>query len=267
MRRWRTTAVLLGLLCLPAAVEAADSFIIIPTGQKIDTWNIGGVGGVERQRGQVCGTGATHCAPVDEQAGLYVNPRRDDGTEIFTTAAPGRVDPTGTTSQPVIGTLSNNGTAASTSQLPVLPAVATAAVPSHTEGRGVNLSVGLDGILRVTVPEAGKVARRVKTAGGANQDATQVGTGAKVLYFGACSNGHATTDAWAHFYNVASPTSASTPIVSLYMPAKGGQTYKPGPDGADFATALSVRFVTTNADSSTSAMASADGICNFVTSN
>jgi len=66
----------------------------------------------------------TQTAPTEDQAaairitnqrGMHVNLRNNSGTEVGTSGAPVRVDPTGTTTQPVSGTVTaNQGTPAST---------------------------------------------------------------------------------------------------------------------------------------------------------
>jgi len=166
---------------------------------------------------------------------------------------------------PLIGGADNSTNA--TAKTPVLPCVAVSSAPSLTNTNQNPCYIDLQGNMFVTLREVGKTLRRVKTASGANQDATQVGTGAKILYHASCTNSNASTPAWAHLYNVASPTSASSPIVTLYLPANAGNSYMPSVDGGSFATALSVRFVTTSADNSTTAMAAAEGICNFTTND
>jgi len=184
------------------------------------------------------------------------------------TARGARIVATGVDDFVAVGNLTSNGAAAGAKNIGALTGVATAAAPSHTEGRAVSLSTNLAGAARVVVDEAGKVPRRIKTAGAANQDANNIVSAPTILYVADCTNSNSTgTSAWVHLYNGTGPTSASTPIVTIYAPAGGGHVYRPGPDGAAFSTALSVRFVTTQADNSTTAMASGEGICNFVTSN
>lgn len=68
--------------------------------------------------------------------------------ELGTGTNPIRIDPTGTTPQPVTGTAADN-MANSSAKLPVLAAVATTANPSWTNGNMVPLSVDTTGALRV----------------------------------------------------------------------------------------------------------------------
>jgi hypothetical protein len=62
---------------------------------------------------------------------------------------PVRIDPTGTTIQPVDGTLIHNSGVPGSTQIGVLSAIANAANPSFTEGNQVLLSTDLSGNLRV----------------------------------------------------------------------------------------------------------------------
>ena len=75
-----------------------------------------------------------------------------DGTNILGTSThPVRIDPTGTTVQPVDGGLTHNNAAPTTTNLGVLPALANAAAPTYTEGDQVLLSTDLAGNTRVIV--------------------------------------------------------------------------------------------------------------------
>lgn len=85
-----------------------------------------------------------------------------DGTNVLGTPThPIRTDPTGTTVQPVSGTvaisgpiqgsLTNNNAVPTSNNLGVLPAIANAAHPTYTEGDQVLLSTDLTGALRVNV--------------------------------------------------------------------------------------------------------------------
>lgn len=73
------------------------------------------------------------------------------GTEKATSANPVRIDPTGTTVQPVDGALTNNNAAPAGTELGVLSAVANAAAPTWVEGNQVLLSVDLAGNQRVKI--------------------------------------------------------------------------------------------------------------------
>jgi hypothetical protein len=94
---------------------------------------------------------------ITARKGLHVNLRDVAGVEFGTAANPVRADPTGTTTQPVsgignfsvVGTKSNNGGAPGSTNLGTLPAVATAAAPTYTDGNQVGLSLDLTGALRV----------------------------------------------------------------------------------------------------------------------
>lgn len=129
-------------------------------------------------------------ARITAQRAVHMNLRNNSGTEIGTSGNPVRTDPTGSTTQPVSGTVTANaGTGTffdgiikdgtgdttqanvsngrlqvenynanlaadnstnSTSKVPVLAGTANASAPSWTEGRQVPLSTDLSGALRVT---------------------------------------------------------------------------------------------------------------------
>src|SRR5688572_4157825 len=70
----------LTLLALPCAAHAADTNILIPTGQRLDAWDVSVSGTtVLRQRMQISGAAAADIAPVSSTAGLYVSPRDASG--------------------------------------------------------------------------------------------------------------------------------------------------------------------------------------------
>jgi len=129
-------------------------------------------------------------ARITAQRAVHMNLRNNSGTEIGTSGNPVRTDPTGSTTQPVSGTVTANaGTGTffdgiikdgtgdttqanviggrlqvenynanlaadnstnSTSKVPVLGARANASAPTWTEGNQVPLSTDLSGALRVT---------------------------------------------------------------------------------------------------------------------
>lgn len=167
----------------------------------------------------------------------------------------------------IVGGGTNNAAAASTTAISSMPGIVFDTPQSYTAGRGVYLGVASDGSTWVKVPELGKVIYRSKSASAANQDATNVSAAATIVYAGSCSNSHASNDAWVHLYNVASPTSASTPVKSLYLPPKGGNRYPTGVDGDAYSTRFSLRMVGTDADNSTTAVATNQVICNWTLSN
>jgi len=111
---------------------------------------------------------------VTANRALFTNPRNAAGTEIATATAPFRVDPTGTTTQPVNGTVTANaGTNLNTSALaldtsiqgllvsqggaiagkagPMVQGSVTTAAPTYTTGTVNPLSLDTAGNLRVNV--------------------------------------------------------------------------------------------------------------------
>ncbi len=109
-------------------------------------------------------------ARITAQRALHANLRNNAGTEVGTSGAPLRTDPTGTTAQPVtdnagsltvdqatatnlkaevVGPTADNA-ANPTAKLSVLPARANASAPTWTEGNVVPLSVDTSGALRTT---------------------------------------------------------------------------------------------------------------------
>jgi hypothetical protein len=79
-------------------------------------------------------TGQQGMAQMTANRALFVNPRNASGTEIGTSANPFRNDPTGSTTQPISGTvIANAGTNLNTSLLATVakqPALGTAGTPS-----------------------------------------------------------------------------------------------------------------------------------------
>jgi hypothetical protein len=90
---------------------------------------------------------------ITAKKGLHVNLRDVAGVEFGTAANPVRADPTGTTTQPVVGASADNS-ANTTTKLPVIPCRANAADPAWTEGNQVPCSVDLLGRQRVTLETA-----------------------------------------------------------------------------------------------------------------
>lgn len=75
------------------------------------------VGGVFNDTGATLTTGTTGALRLTALRGLHINLRNNAGTEIGTSGAPVRIDPTGTTAQPVTdngGSLTVDGTVAAT---------------------------------------------------------------------------------------------------------------------------------------------------------
>ena len=103
-----------------------------------------------------------------------VTPTNSSGIEEGTSANPIRIDPVGTTTQPVFGTLTNNSAAPSTTNEGVLSAIANAANPSWTEGYQVLASVDLSGNQRVKVNSALPAGTNI--IGKVGIDQTTVGT-------------------------------------------------------------------------------------------
>jgi len=236
-------------------------------GTSVVTGGVNGSQGV----GGLAASGATKAGNPVLAGGVFntTQPTVTNGQAVDAqaTARGARIVATGVDDLVAVGSRTTNGTAVGTKNLGVLAGLVNTSAPSLTDGRDAMLSLDTSGNLRVTVTEAGKVARRIKTASGANQDANNIVSAPTILYVADCTNSNASTNAWIHLYNGTGPTSASTPIVTIYTPAGSGHIYRPGVDGVSFSTALSVRFVTTQADNSTSAMSSGEGICNFSTSS
>jgi len=131
----------------------AQSYIQLPTdaantGKKLQTWD-----------------NTIALNDVYAEATVLVD---STGIEKGTPSNPVRIDPTGTTVQPVSGTVSvsdfpasqvvvgnltNNNAAPAANNMGVLPARANAAAPTWTEGDQVLMSVDLSGVQRMNVAE------------------------------------------------------------------------------------------------------------------
>jgi len=158
---------------------SADPLRVDPTGTTTQPTSISAANFPDNEPfnlNQLAGT--VLAAPVDVDLGagaeqiIRVSMRKaasGGSVEYGTSTDPLRVDPTGATTQPVsgtvtanagagnfnvVGTKSNNGGAPGSTNLGVLPAVATAGVPTQTEGNQVGLSTNLAGSLRALITDA-----------------------------------------------------------------------------------------------------------------
>lgn len=170
MRRLLAT-ILACLFATPA--WAANSTILVPTGQYLDTESLSVAGvSVQRQRIQISGTtdasvsAVLNSAPTTEYG--LVTRNIPSGTQTVTgaggtfpatqsgtwTVQPGN---TANTTAWIFSGIASDNTANSTAKLPVIPCVANASVPSWTEGRQVPCSVDLAGSQRTTVTNGSSV--------------------------------------------------------------------------------------------------------------
>ena len=130
----------------------------------------------------------------------------------------------------------------------------TAVIAADDIGSGilvqrVKRSLGRDG----TASDAAS-SHRLLAAAGANQDATVVKASAGVIYGLVATNSNA-SPRYLKVYNSASgPTSASTPIMTLYLPALGGISL-PIPVGVDCSAGIALRLTTGVADNDANAVA------------
>jgi hypothetical protein len=146
------------------------------------------VGGVFNDGLTALSSGNAAAARITPNRGVHVNLRNNSGTEIATSANPLRIDPTGTTTQPVSGTVTSNigttnGLALDTSVNGVLNAQAsttsgekgplvqcavTTSAPTYTTAQTDPLSCNTSGGLRVdgsgvTQPVSGTVTSNAGT--------------------------------------------------------------------------------------------------------
>lgn len=104
--------------------------------------------------------------------------------------------------------------------------------------------------------------RYIATAS-ANQDSQNIKTTGGTLFGFIIGNTTAATTRYVKFYNVASPTSASTPVLTIVCPAGTGGFIKAiFPNGIAFKTALSHRITGAVADSDATAVTAADIVIN-----
>ena len=97
---------------------------------------------------------------------LHVNLRTAAGVEIGTASSPIRVDLTGTTTQPVIGTKTNNAAAPGATNIGALVALAHPMAPTLTKGNQTLLSVDLAGSLRSVLSDSNAIVGKVKVTDG-----------------------------------------------------------------------------------------------------
>lgn len=101
----------------------------------------------------------------------------------------------------------------------------------------------------------------VISSGSANQDAAAIKSGAGQV-FGYAMFNTTSSARYVKFYNTAAPTSASTPIVRVYLPPTGGANVSI-PDGIAFGAAIGIRITTASADNDTGACAAGDVLANI----
>lgn len=106
------------------------------------------VGGYFNDSATAPTSGQAATARITSKRAIHINFRDNSGNEIGTASAPVRVDPTGTTTQPVAGVKTNNNAAPGATNVGTLPAIANATAPSWAEGNQVALSVDLFGSKR-----------------------------------------------------------------------------------------------------------------------
>lgn len=110
-------------------------------------------------------------------------------------------------------------------------------------------SLGRDG----TASDSGTLTRTLSAAA-ANQDSTVIKASAGVLYALIATNSNA-AGRYVKLYNKATgPTSADTPVMTVYLPGLGGAVI-PLDVGADFATGIALRLTTGVADNDANAVA------------
>jgi hypothetical protein len=147
------------------------------------------IGGVFNDGLAAVTSGNAAAARITTNRGLHINIRKNDGTELGISTAPVRTDPTGTTTQPVSGTVTANvgttgGVALDTSvngvlvaqnsttsgQVgPLIQGAVTTAAPSYTTAKTSPLSLTTGGLLRVdgsgvTQPVSGTVSITANSA-------------------------------------------------------------------------------------------------------
>lgn len=100
----------------------------------------------------------------------------------------------------------------------------------------------------------------VISSGAANQDAAAIKSGAGQIYGWALFNTTASAR-YVKLYNAASPTSASTPFLRIYLPPSGGSNVSM-PDGLACGTAIGLRITTGSPDNDTGACSTGDVLVN-----
>ena len=164
-------------------------------------------------------------------------------TPLTSVGITGSVGVTGTfwqTTQPVSGTFWQ-----------ATQPVSIATLPALTAGTATIGNVGVS-----ATTSGGATPYHYVSAGSANQDAQQVKGSAGQVYSISASNGSASTR-YLKLYNVAAPTSASTPIGSYILPAGGGNNV-PLPMPLACSTAIGIRVTTGLADNDTGAASAGD---------
>jgi hypothetical protein len=100
------------------------------------------------------------------------------------------------------------------------------------------------------------------SSGAANQDQHQIKGSPGQIYGYALFNTTASVR-FVKVYNAASPTSASTPVLRIMLPATGGANMPVGDSGLAFGTAIAIRITTGAADNDTGAASTNDVLANF----
>jgi hypothetical protein len=177
-----------------------------------------------------------------------------DGTNVLGTSShPVRTDPTGTTTQPVsiASAVAVTGTFWQSTQ-----PVSLASLPALAAGTN---AIGTVSITAATT--GGATPFSFISAGGANQDSTQVKASSGQLYGWALSNTTA-SNRYVKVYNKAAPASTDTPVLRLLVPPGGGNNHAL-PVGLAFGTAIGFRVTTGIPDNDVGAASANDVFVNF----
>jgi hypothetical protein len=186
------------------------------------------------------------------------------GSGTFAVSAASLPLPTGASTEATLSTLNGKVTAVNTGA--VVLAAGSAVIGHVVVDTAPTTAVtgtfwqSVQPVTQTPATSGGDSVYSVISSGAANQDAASVKGSAGQIYGYACFN----TTASARFvklYNVSSPTSASTPILRIYLPPTGGANLAI-PDGIACGTAIGIRITTGAADNDTGACSSNDVMAN-----
>jgi len=256
------------------AVDGVDN-ILIPTGQRLDTYkvNVGGTD-VQRQRFIPCGTGATACAEVVNSS-LQVNPRDASGNAYSSTLSgsvrtfpvtlydgSGNLQATFGGSNILDSGAYSRGTTAHTTAGCVVET--TAGSYSTGASRGIRCNDKAEPY--VVVPDRGTTLFPLLSLNSTNSNLIR--NGATVLYGFDCTNSNA-SPRYVKIYNLGSaPTVGTSGVFTRFaIPGTSGGVagHRIGwpPDGVAMDTGFGVGLTTGIADNDTGAVGANEVACSF----
>lgn len=224
-------------------------------------------GGVFNDSATALSSGQEGTLRATANRGLHSNLRNSSGTEIATSSNPVRVDPTGTTSQPVSGTVTANAGTGNFATNLAQVAGATVSTGHGTAAGSIRVELPTDGTGLVNAAQSGSwtvavsgtptVTQTPATSGGCSEYSGSIGSTATAIkasagqIYGYHIYNSNSTVVYVQIFDLASGSvtvGTSTPKMSLGIPPSSGATFALD-SGIAFATAITFACTTTRSGS------------------